>query len=138
MEDESIEELRIALLRIARRLRAEKADDQLGETHSTVLMLLARQGAYTLRGLSDFLRVTPPSMSQTIDSLVGSGLVSREPDPEDGRRVLIVATPAGLAYANETSLRRHQWLAAQLEGLSKADTQALLRATRVLQQIAGG
>jgi DNA-binding MarR family transcriptional regulator len=99
---------------------------------------LSREGPRTLRELSDFARVTPPSMNQTVNSLAAAGLVARAQDPSDRRKVLLVATPAGMAYANETRRRRHVWLGQQIDGLSKADTQALVKATRVLRQIADG
>ena len=136
MDDDAIDELRSAIARIARRLRAENADDQLGSTQLTVVMLLAREGPHTLSELSDFVRVTPPSMNQTVNSLASLGFVRREPDPHDGRKVLVVATPAGLAYANETSRRRHEWLSDQLEGISDADQRALVKATGILRRIA--
>jgi DNA-binding MarR family transcriptional regulator len=138
VDDEAIEDLKIALGRIVRRLRAEKADDQLGDTHSSVLILLTREGPRTLRELSDHARVTPPSMNQTINSLAAAGLVSRQEDPTDRRKVLLVATRAGKAFANETSRRRHEWLSQQLEGLSDVDSKALIRTTRILRQIADG
>ena len=138
MDDEAIDDLRSALARIIRRLKAEKADDQLGDTHSSVLMLLSREGPRTLRELSDHARVTPPSMSQTINSLAAAGLVCRKGDPTDRRKVLVVPTRAGKTFANETSRRRHEWLSRQLEGLSDADSKALVRATRILRQIADG
>ena len=136
MDDDAIDELRSAIARIARRLRAENADDQLGSTQLTVVMLLAREGPHTLSALSDFVRVTPPSMNQTVNSLESLGFVQREPDPNDGRKVLVVATKAGLAYANETSRRRHEWLSMQLEGISDADRRALIKATGILRRIA--
>ena len=136
MDDDAIDELRSAIARIARRLRAENADDQLGSTQLTVVMLLAREGPHTLSELSDFVRVTPPSMNQTVNSLASLGFVRREPDAHDGRKVLVVATPAGLAYANETSRRRHEWLSDQLEGISDADQRALVKATGILRRIA--
>ena len=41
--------------------------------------------------------VTPGSMSVRIDRLESLGLVRREPDPDDGRGVLVALTPSGLA-----------------------------------------
>lgn len=138
MDDAAIDELRTAIARLYRRLRAEKADDQLGDTHSSVLMLLTREGPRTLRQLSDFARVTPPSMSQTVNSLAAAGYVVRRKDPADRRKVLLVPTAAGIALAGETSRRRHDWLGQQLEGLSNADNQSLVKATRILRKIADG
>lgn len=138
MEDEQIDELRTAVARFVRRLKAEKHDGQLGDTHIVVVMLLARDGPHTLTELSDYVRVTPPSMSQTVRSLVASGLVAKESDPTDGRKVLLILTDAGSALAAETSRRRHHWLAQQLEGLSSEDTLALIKASQILRRVADG
>ena len=53
--------LRIAVARLSRRLRAEKADDELSDGQTSVLFLLVREGPHTLGALSEHERVTPPS-----------------------------------------------------------------------------
>lgn len=136
MDDEEIEELRTALARLVRRLRAERADDQLGDTHNAVLTRLTRDGPFTLTELAEYSRVTPPSMNQTINALAAAGYVARQPDDSDGRKVLIHATPAGIALSQETSRLRHEWLSEQLDGLSDSDRRSLVRATRILRRIA--
>jgi DNA-binding MarR family transcriptional regulator len=136
VDDAQVEELRTALARLVRRLRAEKADDQLGDTHNAVLTRLMKEGPFTLGELAEHSRVTPPSMNQTINSLADAGYVVREPDAVDRRKVLVRATPAGIALAQETSRLRHQWLADQLDELSDADRRALIKATGILRRIA--
>jgi DNA-binding MarR family transcriptional regulator len=129
-------ELRGAVSRLYRRLRAEKADDQLGDTHSSVLALLVKQGPHTLRQLSDHEHVTPPSMNQTVNTLAAHGYLVREHDPTDGRKVLLVATSEGIALAAETRRRRHTWLNSQLQELSPTALRTLLEAARILRQVA--
>jgi DNA-binding MarR family transcriptional regulator len=134
--DELGTELRMAVGRLYRRLRAERADDQLGDTHSAVLGRLVKEGPQTLRQLSDHERVTPPSMNQTVNWLATAGYVVREADPSDGRKVLVTPTPTGTALALETRRRRHAWLNARLQMLSPPERQTLLAAARVLRGIA--
>jgi DNA-binding MarR family transcriptional regulator len=129
-------EVRGAVVRLHRRLRFEKADDPLGETASSVLSLLAKRGARTLKELSEHEHVTPPAMNQTMNSLAASGLVVREPDPSDGRKVLFVATSHGVQLAAETRRRRHAWLVGQLHELSPAQQASVLEAARILGQVA--
>ncbi len=136
MDDADIDELRSALARIVRRLRAEKADNQLGETQSSALMLLSREGPRTLGQLSEHARVTPPSMNEAVNSLSAAGYVVRDKDPGDLRKVLIVATPAGLAWAGETSRRRHEWLGRQIDRVPPAEQKILVRAARILRDMA--
>jgi DNA-binding MarR family transcriptional regulator len=48
------------------------------------------------RRLADELGLTAGTLSVRIDGLVSAGLVTREPDPSDGRGALIALTPEGL------------------------------------------
>jgi DNA-binding MarR family transcriptional regulator len=41
--------------------------------------------------------IEPPTLTKIVDRMVSDGLVYRAPDPEDRRRVLILAGPAGKA-----------------------------------------
>src|ERR1700676_653340 len=70
-----------AVSRLYRRLRAEKASDQISDSQLSVLALLVKAGPHTLRELSDHEHVTPPSMNQTVNALAGAGCVARKGDP---------------------------------------------------------
>lgn len=130
-------ELRIAIARMFRRLRAERGDDQqLGETQSSILAFLVREGPHTLRGLAEHERVTPPSMNQTTTVLVEAGYVVREQDPSDGRKVLFAPTPAGTALALENRRRKHAWLHSHLVDLAEDERRTLEDAARILRRIA--
>jgi DNA-binding MarR family transcriptional regulator len=139
-DDVSAEELgaevRGAVVRLYRRLRFEKTDDPLGDTPSSVLATLAKKGAHSLRELSGREHVTPPAMNQTMNALVAAGYVVREADPTDGRRVLFVATPQGVAVTAEARRRRHVWLNAQLAELSSTERSTLLAAAQLLRRVA--
>ncbi|HVW92865.1 MAG TPA: MarR family transcriptional regulator [Devosia sp.] len=41
--------------------------------------------------------IEPPTLTKIVDRMVNEGLVTRAPDPEDRRRVLILTAPAGKA-----------------------------------------
>ncbi|HUZ70628.1 MAG TPA: MarR family winged helix-turn-helix transcriptional regulator [Candidatus Saccharimonadales bacterium] len=125
-----------AVTRLYRRLRAEKADDQIGDSHRAVLAHLVKDGPRTLRELSDHEHVTPPSMNQTVNALAEWGFVERRGDPDDGRKVILVATPIGAALIAETRRRRYAWLNAQLEALSVSERRLLSAATGIINRIA--
>ncbi len=125
-----------AVTRLYRRLRAEKADDQIGDSHRTVLALLVKEGPRTLRELSDHEHVTPPSMNQTVNALAEWGYVERRGDPDDGRKVILAATRAGAALIAETRRRRYAWLNAQLATLSAGERRVLSAATGIINKIA--
>ena len=122
--------------RLYRRLRAEKASDQISDSQLSVLALLVREGPRTLRELSDREHVTPPSMNQTVNALEDARYVARKDDPEDGRKVILVATAKGAALVAETRHRRHAWLTAQLQTLSAGERRTLSAATGIIGKIA--
>ena len=129
-------ELRGAVVRLYRRLRAEKSDDQLSENLSVALGYLVKRGPLTLRELSDLERVAPPSMNQTVNALAALGYVERTPDPTDGRKVLISATDTGAEVGLATRRRRHEWLGGHLDQLTDAERATLLEAARIIRTIA--
>ena len=74
------------------------ADAGLTGSNFAVLANLRRSGApyqLTQRDLMDSLRLTSGTVSVRIDDLSKRGLVRREPDPHDGRSVLVTLTEAG-------------------------------------------
>jgi DNA-binding MarR family transcriptional regulator len=122
--------------RLYRRLRAEKASDQISDSQLSVLALLVREGPRTLRELSDREHVTPPSMNQTVNALEDARYVARKADPDDGRKVILVATAKGAALVAEARYRRHAWLTAQLQALSAGERRTLSAATGIIGKIA--
>jgi len=128
--------LRQTVLHLARRVRAERADASMSDGKLSVLFVLMNEGAQTLGSLSEHERVTPPSMNRTVNALVEAGLVTRDSSPEDGRKVLIQLTNAGLEVAQETKRRRVAWLARRLDTLTPAQLEILDAAAPILREIA--
>ncbi|MEU0564375.1 MarR family transcriptional regulator [Nonomuraea sp. NPDC005983] len=60
-----------------------------------VLLTFSRSGALPLSKIGERLMVHPTSVTNTVDRLEKSGLVSRMPNPRDGRGVLAEITEAG-------------------------------------------
>ena len=136
MIEELDAELTSAMSRLVRRVRAEKTGDQISESHRTALALLVREGPRTLGELSEHECVKPPSMNQTVNALVESGYVERRDDPDDGRKVILVATPSGQAVIEETRRLLHVWLQAQLVALSSEDYATLSSAVAIINRLA--
>ena len=84
-------------------------------------------------------RVRPQSMAATVAALASAGLVSRTPDPGDGRRVLIALTPAGREALAADRRIREGWLADAIRrDLSTKERRTLADATTLLARIAEG
>jgi DNA-binding MarR family transcriptional regulator len=118
-------ELRVSLMRLARRLRAERLDEGLTPTQLAVLGTLDRHGPMTLGELASHEKVQPPSMTRTTAILDERGLLTRVIQEVDRRQVRIAISDAGLALLREDRKRRDAWLAARFEQLT-SDERALL------------
>ena len=128
--------LHVAVMRLARRLRAERADHGLTLTQLSALATLQRHGPLTPRALADHERVTPPSMTRTLAALADAGLVTRSADPLDGRSQVIALTPAAEELLARDRQRRADWLASRTATLSDTDRVTLERAAVILEGLA--
>lgn len=123
-------------MRLARRMRIERVDGDVTDGQLSVLFVLHKFGPQSLGALSEFDRVSAPSMNRTVNRLEESGLVAREPAPDDGRKVLIALTPSGRAVVTETKRRRAAWFSRQLATLTPDERSALEAAAPLLSRLA--
>lgn len=130
------EEVTRAIARTYRRFRAERASGELGDAAASALGHLHRYGPTSLGALSEHEKVTPASMSQTVNRLVALDLAVRTPDPADGRRVLFAPTEKGHALAAASREQRHRWFRERLAGLTAEERDLLHRAAVLLGGIA--
>ena len=68
-------------------------------SEALILLTFSRRGALPLRVIGERLMVHPTSVTNTINRLVGQGLVVRRPNPRDGRGTLAEITAAGREVA---------------------------------------
>jgi DNA-binding MarR family transcriptional regulator len=127
-------ELRETLGRLVRRLRAEPGPSA---GRMAVLGRLDRDGPASISDLAAGERMRPQSMAQTIHDLESDELVSRRPDPADGRRAFIELTTSGLDLLQTTRAQRETWLTGALENELDADERATVHdALTLLSRIA--
>ncbi len=129
-------ELRTTVMRLARRLRNQRADNTLSLSQIAALGTLFRHGPLTPSELAAHERVQPPSMTRLVAKLEEAGLVTRTDHPTDGRQVLVAASPAGIAMIKEDRRRRDAWLAQRMRDLTPEERDVLHRAAEVLGRIA--
>jgi DNA-binding MarR family transcriptional regulator len=80
----------------------------------------------TLTDLAHALNTKLPATSAMIDRLVRIGLVCREPDPEDRRRVQLTITAAAESIVGDTDAKTARRLMAVLHGMSTQTRRPLL------------
>lgn len=129
-------DFRLANGRLARRLRQEKADNELSSSQFSALGTLYFHGPFTLRELSERERVTPPSMNRTVNALVEAGLVNRAGSVDDGRKVVLTVTNQGRTLMRETRKRRDAWLAQRIVKLTPDQRRVLTEALDIMKELA--
>jgi DNA-binding MarR family transcriptional regulator len=129
-------DLRVAVMKLARRLRQQLSADDISTGQFSVLAVLSARGPRTPRELADVERVQPPSMTRILGHLAEAGLVDRTDHPEDGRQVLVSLTPAGQRVVLETRKRRTAWLAQRLGELTTEERATLAEASAILLRLA--
>jgi len=102
-----------------------------------VFTTIARRETVTLSALSEALHSDKGQMSRTVRELEGLGLVSRAPDPEDGRSSLLSPTAEGVARLREVRAPREHLLTSVLENWDVDDIRELARLLHALSQSAG-
>lgn len=132
---EVAEELRPALLRLARELRRET--EQLGVTarQATLLWLVRTRPGLSLRALAEEEGISAPSLSGHLDRLETAGLVERVRSQGDRRKVGVVLTPEGERLLRRIRARRTTWLTERLEGLRPDELDAVAAAIPALRRL---
>ena len=124
--------LRLAIARSARRLRQEAGTD-LSPSLSAALATIERFGPMTPTELAARERVQRPTVTRVVCRLEERGLVTRAPDPADGRSALITVTPAGRQVLEEIRTRKDAFLSERVEALTPEDRATLERAAALLE-----
>ena len=118
---------------LTRRLRSARG----GLSHSllSTLVSVAKHGPLRLAELAQAELVSAPSITRLVAELEGKLLVSRTPDPADGRASLIQVTDAGLEAVRVARRVRQQMVAELLEPLSADEVASIEAALPALERL---
>jgi DNA-binding MarR family transcriptional regulator len=132
---ELADELRPAILRLARNLRRET--EALGVTshQATLLWLVRSRPGLSLRELAGEEGISAPSLSGHVDRLEAAGLLRRVRSSGDRRRVGLELTPEGRAILKRVRARRTSWLADRLGRLTDEERERLEQALPALHAL---
>jgi len=128
-------DLRLAVLRLNRRLRAQRTDARVSLTHISALSTLHLLGPMTPGALAAKERVQPPSMTRIIAVLENLGFIGRAAHPTDGRQVIVSVLPPGAEYLQAEINAREAWLDSRLSELKVEQLQTLRAASNIIEQM---
>jgi len=125
---------------LQRHLSRAHAGEGLTRARLSALALLVLGGPRTLGDLAAAEHVRPPTMTRLVHAMEADGLVARQKNPDDGRSVVINATPHGVEQLERGRARQIAPLAETISDLERAERQQLADAAdllgRVLRQTA--
>jgi DNA-binding MarR family transcriptional regulator len=137
LDSELVTELRSAVMRLRRRLMAERdPENPLSYGQMVVLGLLLRDGDQTVGELARAEKVQPPSMTRIVNCLADGEYVVRRQHESDGRQVVVSLTEQGRASVMADRERRDAWLRGRLVELDAEERATLAAAVPLLSRLA--
>src|SRR5690606_9205434 len=115
-----------------------EAGEGLSPTLTAALASIERQGPLTPSELAKIERVKRPTATRIVAQLERDGLVTKAPDPTDGRACLIRISAEGKALLRRLRNRKNAYISRRLSELEPEDHAALERAADVLEQMLEG
>jgi DNA-binding MarR family transcriptional regulator len=131
--------LAVAVTRLRSRIRIESGLSSTGIPISqmAVLSRIIEEEPTTAAALAAAEHVTQQAIAQSLDTLKKRGLVTKSPDPGDGRKSLVSATEAGRALLERIKASREAWLSRAIEAAVRPEERRALESTiELLQRIA--
>lgn len=130
-------DLRACLGPLVRRLRQTGPGDELTLSQTSVLVRLDREGPATPGTLAAGEGIRAQSVCTIVSALQERGLVVRDPDPDDGRRVVVSLTEAGAEALHGARRDQARRLTRALsEELTPAERKQLAAALPLLERVA--
>jgi DNA-binding MarR family transcriptional regulator len=133
-DHELVDRLRLAVSRLARRLR-QQAEGEISASQFSALASINRLGPITLGKLAAVERLRPPTLTRIAAALEEAGLVLRRLDPADRRVARVEITPSGRGLLERTRYRKDAYLAERLATLAPEQLATLRDATAVLERL---
>ena len=127
--------LHSAAIHLLRRVRKQDVVTGEGPARLSALSVLVFGGPKTLGDLAAAEQVKPPTMSRIVAGLARSRLIQITADPDDARRMRIIATSKGTRLLQRGRQRRIADLASQLDRLSPDELVKLGGATEILNKL---
>jgi DNA-binding MarR family transcriptional regulator len=134
-EELSPARLRIAVARMARRLRPTAAAGPLTTTEVDMLVAAEKHGPARMSDLASFCGVNPTMLSRMVSKLEQAGFLRRQADPTDGRVWRVEATKKAHTLLERVRSERNDALSKLLADLDEDERQAIAAATPVLEKL---
>ena len=134
LDPEIVSGLRLAVMRLARRLRQQASGD-ITPSMMSALTSVESLGPLTLGDLAGVEQIQPPTMTIIVNRLEEQGLITKETDPNDRRFTRISISPEGKRFSSQHRSRKDAYLAKSLSRLSEQELTRVKNAIPVLEKL---
>jgi DNA-binding MarR family transcriptional regulator len=117
------------------RLATQRTRLPLPWAQARLLSTIEDQGAARISDLADLDHCSQPTMTIQVRRLEDAGLVTRTPDPDDARAVLIRITPKGVRTLARVRADRAAVIDPHIARLDPEDRDTLSAAVRVIRRV---
>ncbi|HEX6233717.1 MAG TPA: MarR family transcriptional regulator [Jiangellaceae bacterium] len=130
----SVEQLRLSLFRLSRRLR-KRSQTGLTPSQQSAMSAIERHGPVRLTRLGELEQINKSSVTRLVAKLEARGLIARLPDADDGRSWRVDLTPTGRRLMEQSAERADSYLAGRIAALPAGDQRRILDVIPVLQRL---
>ncbi len=122
---EQVSHIITGVLRLGRRLRAQRPADSVSLSALSLMATLNEHGPMPAARLAEKQRLQPQSLTRLIQDLEEKALIQRGPGP-DRRTLLLSLTDKGREAFIYDMAARHRWLTQEMARVLEAEDQVLL------------
>ncbi|MPZ53802.1 MAG: MarR family transcriptional regulator [Acidimicrobiia bacterium] len=133
-QTELADRLRLAVGRLARRLRQQSLGD-ITPSQRSVLHTLDRYGEMTMSELANIEAVSRPSVTGIVSRLTDRNLVAQRPHDDDGRSSVVDLTSTGSDFLETGRKERTAYLSGKMADLSTQELEILDNAASILDRM---
>jgi DNA-binding MarR family transcriptional regulator len=137
LADEVLEVVPLVMRIIRKEFRSQRGPGFSVPEFRSLAFINRRPGA-SLGEVAEHLGLEAPTASKLVESLVQRGLLRREDDPQDRRRMRLNILPKGRAAVDKAYEHTRQFLAARLAHLSEEQRQLVLASLDLLEDAFSG
>ncbi|CAB4716404.1 MAG: MarR family transcriptional regulator [Actinobacteria bacterium] len=122
------QEVGVLIRRIRRVIgeRAQAVHEDLQPASYLMLSYLAEEGPMRASRMAETFQIDKGAISRQVQHLVDLGLVERTDDPDDGRAMLVSASPEAVRLLSQVQVQRRAWLDLQLGDWDEAELDAFV------------
>ena len=131
---ELLEVVPIVMRDIRSEMRSRRSPDLTVPQFRTLAFVNRNEGS-SLLDVANHMGLTPPSTCRLVDGLIIRGMMTRQDNPADRRRVKLAATLRGITILEASRQRTMAYLADKLGDVSADDMEVIVKAMEALRSV---